>query len=129
MISEKLVSRHPLNNGLSLEFWDLSRPTAGDRWQVVLEARIRVPIIAAHLTPDLRPILEEVVKTLGREITFSQKEARNFVAVTEVTDIVKEIEDRFLSALSPYLGHRSFPGRFIRKTYTEYQEKQRWRHS
>ena len=128
-MSEKLASRHALDNGLSLEFWDLSRPAAGDRWQVDLEARIRVPIIAAHLPPDLHPSLEEVVKALGPEITFSQKDSRNFVAITEVAEIVKEIEERFLSDLSPYLGHRSFPGRFIRKTYTEYQKKRRWRHS
>jgi hypothetical protein len=38
------MSRHPLNNGLTLEFWDYSRPIAGDRWFVLLEVRIAIPI-------------------------------------------------------------------------------------
>jgi hypothetical protein len=126
MSPEKLLSRHFLDNGFCLEFWDLSRPVAGDRWQVVLEARVAVPITAATLPPDLRPRQAQVTAALGREILFSQKEVRNFMAAGEVGDLLKEMEARLLSALSAYLVHPDFAGRLIRKKFTEYQEKQRW---
>ena len=49
MTTEKLLSRHPLDNGLTIEFWDLSRPMIGDRWIITLELRITIPINAANL--------------------------------------------------------------------------------
>ncbi len=52
MNSERLVSRHPLNNSLTMEFWDYSRPIAGDRWFVLLEVRIAIPIRPETLPPD-----------------------------------------------------------------------------
>ena len=54
MRAEKLISRHTLDNGLTLEFWDLSRPMVGDRWLIVLEARIAVAVGAATLPPELQ---------------------------------------------------------------------------
>jgi hypothetical protein len=90
MLSEKLLSRHILGNGLPLEFWDLSRPVAGDRWEVVLEARIKVPLTAENLGPELGSRLDEVISALGREVIFSQKEMRHFISSEEVTEIIKE---------------------------------------
>jgi hypothetical protein len=55
MDSGKLLSRHALDNGLTLEHWDRSRPVAGDRWHVVLEASISISVTAATLPPELRP--------------------------------------------------------------------------
>jgi len=42
--SPKLLDRHPLANGLTLEFWDHSRPLVRNRWFVRLEARIAIPL-------------------------------------------------------------------------------------
>lgn len=69
MRAEKLISRHPLDNGLTLEFWDLSRPMIGDRWIVVLEARIAVAIGPATLPPELQDREAEVVLGLGPEVS------------------------------------------------------------
>jgi hypothetical protein len=126
MTPEKLFSRHPLDNGLILEFWDQSRPMAGDRWLVVLEARIVIPVGAATLPPDLKGQEAEISRSLGPEIVFSQRDQRIFIAADEYPATLKEIEAR-LSTLAPsYLGHPEFPGRFIQKRFREFQEKERW---
>jgi hypothetical protein len=44
-MTETALLRQPLPNGLILEFFDRSRPMAGDRWQVILEVRLPVPVL------------------------------------------------------------------------------------
>ncbi len=126
MSPEKLRERQQLANGLCLEVWDRSRPVAGDRWQVVLEARIRVPVTAGNLPPELRREKGAVAAALGPEVVFCRREERNFIAVGEVTEIIKEMESRLQEQAATYLGHREFAPRFLRRKYAEYQEKQGW---
>lgn len=126
MTPEKLFSRHPLDNGLMLEFWDLSRPMAGDRWLVVLEARLAIPVGSATLPPDLRSQEAKIRRALGAEIVFSQRNERIFIAADEYPSTLKEIEARLLALAPSYLGHPHFAGRFIRKRFAEFQEKERW---
>lgn len=126
MITEKLHSRHPLDNGLTLEFWDLSRPMAGDRWIITLELRITIPLNAANLPPDLVPQETDIVRSLGPEIVFSQRDERNFIDIKELEATENEMVARIMALASSYYGHPEFAGRLIRKRYTEFQEKQRW---
>ena len=123
---EKCLSRHLLPNGLILEFWDLSRPTAGDRWQVVVEARMAVPVIPGNLPPELQDKAEEVNNFLGSEITFAKQEIRHFVAAGEVPDLLQRIESELFTSIQVYLGHAEFAARFIRKKYREFCELQSW---
>ena len=126
MNSERLISRHPLNNGLTLEFWDYSRPIAGDRWFVLLEVRIAIPIRLDTLPPELRGQIDQVKETLGDEIIFSQKNERNFIAATEAPIILKDMQDRFLDMAPGYFGHMNFAARFIRGKFAEKLSLQRW---
>jgi hypothetical protein len=126
MNSERLLSRHPLNNGLILEFWDYSRPIAGDRWFVLLEVRIAIPIRPDTLPPELRDQADQVKEALGDEIIFSHKNERNFIAATEAPKILKEMQDRFLDMALGYFGHPDFAARFIRSTFSEKQALLRW---
>lgn len=126
MTTEKLLSRHPLNNGLTLEFWDLSRLMIGDRWIITLELRITIPINAANLPPDLLSHEAEIVRVLGPEIVFSQRDERNFIAAKEFDASLEEMQARLLTLAPSYFGHPEFAGRLIRKRYAEFQEKQRW---
>jgi len=124
MEPEKLFSRHPLANGLTLEFWDLSRSILGDRWQVVLEARIVIPVSAANLPPDL-PVEEgEIRRALGPEIVFSQRDERTFIPAGELLETLTEMETRLLTLAAAYFGHPEFAGRLIRKRYAEYRQRQ-----
>jgi hypothetical protein len=126
MNSARLLSRHPLNNGLTLEFWDYSRPIAGDRWFVLLEVRIAIPIRPDTLPSELRGQIDQVKETLGDEIIFSQKNERNFIAATEAPKILKNMQDSFLGMASGYFGHPDFAPRFIRGKFAQKQELQRW---
>jgi hypothetical protein len=122
------MSRHPLKNGLPLEFWDYSRPIAGDRRFVLLEVRIAIPIRPDTLPPELRGQVDQVREALGDEIIFSHKDERNFIAATEASKILKDMQDRFLAKAPGYFGHPDFAAGFIRGKFAEKQELQRWQH-
>ncbi|MFZ5449772.1 MAG: hypothetical protein ACOZFS_14170 [Thermodesulfobacteriota bacterium] len=117
MNSGRLLSQHPLPNGLILELWDHSRPVAGDRWYVLLETRIFVPVSEGTLPPELKMLADQVVKALGDEIIFSHKEERNFIAAIELSNLLKDMQDRVLAMAPRYFGHGDFAAKFIRKTY------------
>jgi len=109
MMARKLLSRQPLDNGLTLELWNLSRPVAGDRWQVVLEARVAIPLTDATRPRQLKENLPELRAALGPEVVFSQKEVRHFIANREVEGLLEEMASRLVSSLKSYLGHPEFP--------------------
>lgn len=125
MNPEKLLARHSLNNGLTLELWDHSRPVAGDRWYLALEARITIPVNEANLPPELAPRAGEVAAALGPDLVFSQKDERNFIAAAEVPVVLKEMEARALDLAAHYFGHRDFARRLIRRRYAQHLEKRR----
>ena len=126
MNSARLIPRHLLKNGLTLEFWDYSRPIAGDRWFVLLEVRIAIPIKLDNLPPELRGQADQVKKTLGDEIIFSQKTERNFIAALEAPKILQDMQASFLNMALRYFGHPDFAARFIRGKFAQKQELQRW---
>ncbi len=126
MTAEKLFSRHALDNGLTLEFWDLSRQMAGDRWQVVLEARITIPIGPGTLPADLKDREAEIIRGLGPEILFSQRDERTFIPEEELPATLTESEARLLTLARSYFGHPKFAGRLIRRRFAEFLELQRW---
>lgn len=121
-----MVSRHPLDNGLTLEFWDLSRHTAGDRWQVTLEARIAVPVRPEFLPPELQENWQEVADALGAEVYFRHQETRNFVDERQMPELLKEMETRLLQGMKRYASHPQFGPRFLRRRYDEHLERSRW---
>ena len=124
--SPRLLDRHPLANGLTLELWDHSRPLVGDRWFVRLEARIAIPIRSEALPPELQAHAARVVEALGEEIIFSQEEARNFIAASLAPGLLQEMQDRILALAPGYFGHADFAAGFIRKKFAEHQELQQW---
>ncbi len=97
MNSPRLLDRHPLANGLTLELWDHSRPLVGDRWFVRLEARVVIPVRAETLPPELKAHAALVVEALGEEMIFSQEEARNFIAAADAPGLLQEMQDRVLA--------------------------------
>ncbi len=122
-MTDKLLQRQALANGLILDFHDLSQPMAGDRWQVVLEMRLAIPVNAATLPPDLADRAPEVLAALGPEIFFSQQEVHYFIDIHKVPDLLQEMQTRLFKGLEDYLGHPDFTGRYLRKKFTEHQKK------
>jgi hypothetical protein len=126
MNSPRLLDRHPLDNGLTLELWAHSRPVAGDRWFVCLEARIVIPVRVETMPTELKAHAAQVVGALGEEIIFSQQEERNFIAASEAPGLLQDMQDRILALAPGYFGHADFAARFIRKKFAERQELQQW---
>jgi hypothetical protein len=126
MNSPRLLDRHLLKNGLTLELWDHSRPVAGDRWFVCLAARIAVPVQAETLPPELIAHAAAVLEALGEEIIFTHREERNFIAASEAPILLQDMQDRILTLAPGYFGRPDFPGRFIRIKYGEKQALQQW---
>ena len=125
-MAERLLLRHSLPNGLILELYDCSRPMAGDRWQVVLEVRLPIPVSVASLPPDLANRAQEVIAALGPEIIFSQRELHHFIDARDVPGCLEEMQARLLEVLKGYLGHPDFAWRYIRRKFAEHQERQHW---
>lgn len=126
MNSGRLISQHLLANGLTLELWDHCRAVTGDRWFVLLETRITVPVKEDTLPPELKPLADQVVKVLGDEIIFTRTEERNFISATELPNLLKDMQERVLAMAPGYFGHGDFAAKFIRKTYLACQERQPW---
>jgi hypothetical protein len=126
MNSPRLLGRHPLSNGLALELWDHSRPLVGDRWFVLLEARIAIPVRAETLPPELKAHAALVVGALGEEIIFSREEARNFIAASDAPGLLQEMQDRVLAQARGYFGHADFAAGFIRKKFAAQQALEQW---
>ncbi len=126
MVMKNLLLRQNLPNGLVLEVYDLSRPMAGDRWQVVLEVRVPIPVTEAVLPADLKAQAPEVIEALGPEISFTQQEIHYFIDAREVPALLEEMQERLVQGLIEYLGHPDFAGRYLRKKFAEHQERLRW---
>ena len=126
MSSPRLLDRHALANGLTLEFWDHSRPLVGERWFVRLEARIIIPVGAETVPPELKAQTALVVEALGENIIFSQEEERNFIAASHAPGLLQEMQDRLLALAPGYFGHADFAARFIRKKFAAQRGLTRW---
>ena len=122
----RLLDRHTLDNGLTLEFWDHSRPLVGDRRFVCLVAQIAIPVRSETLPPELKAQAGQVVEDLGGEIIFSQRQERNFIAASEAPALLQDMQDRMLTLATGYFGQADFAARFIRKKWAELQELQQW---
>ena len=122
MNSPRLLKRHTLDNGLTLEIWDHSRPLVGDLQFVCLLARIAIPVRAETLPPELKAQAAQVVEALGEEIIFSQMQERNFIAASEAPALLQEMQDRIMALAPGYFGHADFAPRFIRKKWAARQE-------
>lgn len=122
-MTETVLLRQTLPNGLILEFYNLSRPMAGDRWQVIIEVRLSIPVTADTLPPDLRERAQEVITALGQELFFSKQEIRHFIDIREVPAMLQEMQTRLWEGLKGYIGHPEFAGRYIRKKFSELQSQ------
>ena len=88
---------------------------AGDRWQVILEVRLAVPVHAGNLPPDLADRAPEVAAALGPNVTFTQQEVHHCIDARQVPALLQDIETRLWDGLKDYLGHPDFTGRYLRK--------------
>jgi hypothetical protein len=123
MSEENLINTIYLENDLSISFYDESKKIAGDRWQVILTARIQILTDQVHFTrmdPEKR---SEIIQVVGEQINYEKKLIRNFVGDKQKEETVKALYESFLQNTRPYFSHRQFAERFVIKNYADSLEK------
>jgi hypothetical protein len=127
-MEEKLIKNIDLENGLELKLYDASRKLAGDRWLVSLIARIEISTSDSLLKEDVSPSLnvDEVRKVLGEKLLFEQKREKIFIDEREKDEVLKEIQDFFLSCSLSYFSHSDFPKKYVLKEFNEKIKKGSW---
>jgi hypothetical protein len=120
-MEELLINTIDLENGLELKLFDRSRKLAGDRWLVSLIARIEIPTNDPLLKEDGSSSLnfDEAIKVLGEKLIFEQKRERIYIDEKEKDEVMKGIQDSFLSTSLPYLSRSDFSRKYILKKFNE----------
>jgi len=120
-MEKKSIDKINLDNGLTLELFDGSRPVAGDRWLVSFSARIEVEVMPEYFEGDksLTVPFEDVREALGGKAIYSREKSRNFIAQTEKNEVFNGLKDRFLESNLSYLSHPDFAKRLILNKYQQ----------
>ena len=127
-MEDNLIKTIDLENGLKLKLFDASRKLVGDRWLVSLIARIEMPINDLLLKKDGAPLLnvDEIRKALGEKLLFEQKREKIFIDDKEKDEVMKGMQDLFLSSSLSYFSHPDFPQKYILKKFNEKIKKDSW---
>jgi hypothetical protein len=123
-----LIKSIKLSNGLKLDFYDISRKLAGDRWYVGLIARIDIPLIDSLLTNQhlSQYSVEEIRNMLGESVRFQQKRERHYIDEREKDDLLNDLMDSFIKRTLNYLSLPDFPGKYILKEFQTYRKRKIW---
>jgi hypothetical protein len=127
-MNDNLLETRQLSNGTTLNLYDASCRQGADRWIVVMEARLEIPVNDRCLPPGQRDglPLETIRKTLGPRVVYVSRKERIFVPDEDKADLLTAFQAEFCRNAVPYLLHPAFPPRFIIKQYRELQQKRVW---
>jgi hypothetical protein len=127
-MEQTLIKSIKLSNGLKLDFYDISRKLAGDRWYVGLIARIDIPLIDSLLTNQhlSQYSVEEIRNMLGKSVRFQQKRERHYIDEREKDDLLNDLMDSFIKRTLNYLSLPDFPGKYILKEFQTYRKRKIW---
>jgi hypothetical protein len=123
----RLLEKVQLENGLTVLFYDCSRPIAGDRCQVELVLSIPVATSEGSFADcgEPRESYEAFVAARGKGLKFEQKRIRNFIAREEVPAVLRQMQEELLRASRSYLVREDFGAKFIAKQFKEWEDEQR----
>jgi hypothetical protein len=126
-VKSRLIERRHLENGLTLEMYDNSRPVAGDRWLVSFEARIEVEVREKYFRNQHKADVSfEVIQNItGDRVVYRYKSERNFISENEKDGVLSETKERFLNTNLGYLSNPDFPLGLILRKYNEALHKKR----
>ena len=116
----KLVEKIPLENGLTAEVWEFSRPIAADVTKVGLLLRTRVPLRREDFVhPDQ---YRKTCAAFGNELLFDCRKERSFVRNHDVASVTHDLRDDFQKNVVSYLSLPCFPRRFALSKYREIEQ-------
>lgn len=123
-LKPKLVEAIDLPNGLKLEFWDESRPVAGDRWYVGLRALVPIPM--AQTSERWEKTILLLKEALGKEACYQHLMERHFISCEKVPSVLGEMRQSFLANSLGYLSHPEFAKRFLVSKARELEKRRAW---
>jgi len=129
-MKEKLIKTIDLKNGMTLNFYDASRPIVKDRWLISLIVRMEIPVVEALINDEGKSMdsVGEIKKVLGEKVLFEQKRDRVFVGESEKQTVFEEVYNFFIDSVLGYLSNNAFPKRYVLKNYREKVERESWYH-
>ncbi|HOD28604.1 MAG TPA: hypothetical protein PKH03_05280 [Syntrophales bacterium] len=113
-----LVETAVLDNGLTMEVWDRSRPIAADTTKVELYVRIPVRLERAFFPGD--EAFDVVRRIWGNQIVFEYVRERTFVGNDAREAVFAELLAAFRTHTLPYLGRPGFARGVALARYREY---------
>ena len=125
-MSERLIEKITLPNGLVLELWDQSRRMAGDRWIVLLLAKVEVPVLPKYFSAldHGEQAYHDLLTAYGDPLVFTQQKVRHFVDEKETKDVLAELLQRFKDTLVSYLGTPKFASLYVLKKYGDLKDRE-----
>jgi hypothetical protein len=124
-MSERLIEKIRLPNGLILELWDQSRPMAGDRWLVSLLAKMEVPIFRRYFSTldHGEQAYHDMITAYGDRLVFTQEKLRHFVDEKQTRDVLAELCQRLKNTLVLYLGSPKFASFYVLKKFGDLKDR------
>ena len=128
-MEQTLIKTMELSNGLKLDFYDISRKLAGDRWYVGMIARIDIPLTDSLLTNQQLSnySVEEVRNALGETVRFQEKRERHYIDEREKDPLLQIMMDSFIKSTLNYYSHSDFPVKYVLKELKAHLKQQAWR--
>jgi len=120
------LEQRTLPNGVTLSFFDGSRPYAGDRCIVELRCEASIPIVEEYWDQgksDPPPRMHRIRSLMESRLTFTLEKTRNFVPQEEKQATLDELMDQVEQHVLTYLKNPRFPSRLFAKRYDELREK------
>lgn len=117
-MTPKKIESITLDNGLTLNVFDLSRKVASDRWLVKLEAAIDIDVTENCFNakvPMPAPLAQMRAK-LGERATYTYRAERNFVDAKDKDALFGQMQTNLLDQIR-YYSHPDFAGRFLIKEF------------
>lgn len=117
-IMKTLVETTVLDNGLTMEIWDRSRPIAADTTKVELYVRVPVRLERAFFPGN--EAFDVVRRIWGDQIVFEYVRERTFVGNDAREAVFAELLAAFRTHTLPYLGRPGFARGVALARYREY---------
>jgi len=126
MNDKTIIKTLELENDLCVKIYDQSKKLIGDRYQVIMDVEIEIPITHSRLEKD-HPLLSDIQKLkqlLGDKVVFKKTRVKIFIDGKKKDSVMNSMIDSFITDIIPYLSRPDFPGKFIKKQYQDKVKKQ-----
>ena len=124
----RLLEERKLQDGLTVYFYDQSRPIVGDRCQVQLLVHVPLEIKQVYFENHINPeAFENCVAAFGKEMPFQQKKTRNFISNDKAEALLQQMKKEFLESGPAYLSKPNFAQRYIVQRFDEWKQEEGYR--